>query len=167
MVGGIQLDPLGTAATDWAAPGDYDDGEFGGMKIGRGNRSTRGKPAPAPLCPPQIPLDQTRARTRAAAVGSQRLTAWAMARTKREQGGTRIPLEVRREEKRNLWNGLREETSRRNRTGTVVIEFLSVAAVFNLIWISERSYMCYEYVYPKNLMLRGHIFMCCNEIQTQ
>jgi hypothetical protein len=32
-----------------------------------------------PLCPPQIPLDQNRARTRAAAVGSQRLTAWAMA----------------------------------------------------------------------------------------
>jgi hypothetical protein len=31
-------------------------------------------------CPPQIPLDQTRDRTRAAAVGSQRLTAWAMAR---------------------------------------------------------------------------------------
>jgi hypothetical protein len=48
--------------------------------IGRGNRSTRRKPARAPLCPPQIPLDQTRARTRAAAVGSQRLTAWAMAR---------------------------------------------------------------------------------------
>jgi hypothetical protein len=39
------------------------------MKIGRGNRSTRRKPAPAPLCPPQIPLDQTRARTRAAALG--------------------------------------------------------------------------------------------------
>jgi hypothetical protein len=38
------------------------------MKIGRGNRSTRRKPAPAPLFPPQIPLDQTRARTRAAAV---------------------------------------------------------------------------------------------------
>jgi hypothetical protein len=32
------------------------------------------KPAPAPFCPPQIPLDQTRARTRAAAVGTQRLT---------------------------------------------------------------------------------------------
>jgi hypothetical protein len=32
------------------------------MKIGRGNRSSRRKPAPAPLCPPQIPLDQTRAR---------------------------------------------------------------------------------------------------------
>jgi hypothetical protein len=46
------------------------------MKIGRGNQSTRRKPAPAPFCPPQIPLDQTRARTRAAAVGSQRLTAW-------------------------------------------------------------------------------------------
>jgi hypothetical protein len=32
------------------APGDYDNGEFGGM-IGKGNRST----APVPLCPPQIP----------------------------------------------------------------------------------------------------------------
>jgi hypothetical protein len=52
-----------------------DCGEIGGIKIGRGNRSTRRKPAPAPFCPPQIPLDQTRARTRAAAVGSQRLTA--------------------------------------------------------------------------------------------
>jgi hypothetical protein len=35
---------------------------IGGMKIGRGNWSTRRKPAPAPLCPPQIPHDQTRAR---------------------------------------------------------------------------------------------------------
>jgi hypothetical protein len=41
------------------APGDYDDGEFGGIKIGRGNRSTRRKPATAPLCPPQIPIEQT------------------------------------------------------------------------------------------------------------
>jgi hypothetical protein len=51
-----------------------------GMKIARGYRSTRRKPVPAPLCPPQIPHDPTRARTRAVAVGSQRLTAWAMAR---------------------------------------------------------------------------------------
>jgi hypothetical protein len=36
------------------APGDYDDGEIGGM-IGKGNRSTRRKPAPVPLCPPQTP----------------------------------------------------------------------------------------------------------------
>jgi hypothetical protein len=64
--------------TEWPivpAPGDYDDGEFGGIKIGRGNRSTLRKPAPAPLCPPQIPLDHTRARTRAFAVVIQRLTA--------------------------------------------------------------------------------------------
>jgi hypothetical protein len=60
-------------------PGDYDDGEFGWMKIGKGNRSTRRKPAPAPICPPQMPLDQIMVRTRAAAMGSQRLTAWAMA----------------------------------------------------------------------------------------
>jgi hypothetical protein len=78
-----KLGPLGTSATEWhivPAPGDYDDGEFGGMKIGRGNRSTRRKPAPAPLCSPQIPLDQTQARSWTSAVGSQRLTAWAVAR---------------------------------------------------------------------------------------
>jgi hypothetical protein len=76
--GGVQMGPLGTSATEWLivpASGDYDDGEFGGMKIGRRNRSTRRKPTPAPLCPPRILLDQTRARTRPAAVGSQRLIA--------------------------------------------------------------------------------------------
>jgi hypothetical protein len=75
---GVQLGPLGTAATDWPIvtyPGDYDEEEFGGIKIGKGNRSTRREPATAPLCPPQIPLDQTRIRTRAVVVGSQRLTA--------------------------------------------------------------------------------------------
>jgi hypothetical protein len=56
-----------------SAPGDYDDGEIGGM-IGRGNRSTRRKPAPVPLYPSQTP-HAARTRTRAAAVGSQRLTA--------------------------------------------------------------------------------------------
>jgi hypothetical protein len=36
----------------------YDEDDFwriGGMKTGRGNRSTRRKPTPAPLCPPQNP----------------------------------------------------------------------------------------------------------------
>jgi hypothetical protein len=56
-----------------------DCGEIGGIKIGRGNRSTRRKPSLAPLCPPQIPHDWTRIWTRAAAVRSQRLTAWSMA----------------------------------------------------------------------------------------
>jgi hypothetical protein len=32
-------------------------GAVGGMRIGRGNRSTRRKPASVPLCPPQIPHD--------------------------------------------------------------------------------------------------------------
>jgi hypothetical protein len=53
------MSPLGTSASEWPivpAPGDCDDGEFGGMKICRGNRSARRKPAPAPLCPLQIPL---------------------------------------------------------------------------------------------------------------
>jgi hypothetical protein len=73
-----KLGPLGMSATEWPivpTPGDYDDGAIGGMKIGRGNRSTRRKPAPEPLYPPQLQLDQTRARTRAAAMGNQRLTA--------------------------------------------------------------------------------------------
>jgi hypothetical protein len=68
--------PLGTAATNRPtvpAPGDYDDREISGM-IGRGNSSTRRQPAPVPLCPPQTP-HAARSRTRAAAVGSQRLTA--------------------------------------------------------------------------------------------
>jgi hypothetical protein len=73
---GVQLGPLGTAATNRpivSAPDDYDDGEIGGM-IGKGNRSTRRKPVPVTLCPPHTP-HAARTRTRAAAVGSQRLTA--------------------------------------------------------------------------------------------
>jgi hypothetical protein len=45
------------SATNWPilpGPGDNEDGEFGGMITGRGNRSTSRKPAPVPLCPPQI-----------------------------------------------------------------------------------------------------------------
>jgi hypothetical protein len=75
---GVRVNPLGTAATTCLLyqPRMIDDGDcgaIGGMKIGMGNRNTRRKPAPEPICPPQIPHDQTRA-------SSQRLTAWAMAR---------------------------------------------------------------------------------------
>jgi hypothetical protein len=76
MGGGVQLGPLGTTATNRPivpARGDYDDGEICGM-ISRGNRSTRRKPVPVPLRPPQTP-HAARTRNRAAAVGSQRLTA--------------------------------------------------------------------------------------------
>jgi hypothetical protein len=59
------LGPLGTAETNRLivpAP-DGDDGEIDGM-IGRGNRSTRRKFAPVPLCSPLIPhAAQTRTRT--------------------------------------------------------------------------------------------------------
>jgi hypothetical protein len=54
----FSLGPLGTAATYGPIvppPGDYYDGEIGGMMIGRGNRSTRRKTVPVPLCPPQTP----------------------------------------------------------------------------------------------------------------
>jgi hypothetical protein len=80
ILSGVRLNPFGTATTtgllyqnQMIDDGDY--GALGGMKIGRGNRSTRRKPAPSPLYPPQIQQEQTLARTRAAAVGSQRLTA--------------------------------------------------------------------------------------------
>jgi hypothetical protein len=77
---GVGLSPLDTATTSGLLykPQMIDEGDcgaIGGVKIGRGNRSTRRKPSSAPLCSPQIPHDQTRARTWAAAVGSQRLTA--------------------------------------------------------------------------------------------
>jgi hypothetical protein len=55
---GVQFGLLGTTATDRPivpAADDDDDGEIGGMMIGRGNRSTRRKPASVPLFPPQTP----------------------------------------------------------------------------------------------------------------
>jgi hypothetical protein len=59
IVSGVRLSPLGTAATtDLLYQSQMiDDGNYGAigrMKFGRGNQSTRKKPAPAPLCPPQI-----------------------------------------------------------------------------------------------------------------
>jgi hypothetical protein len=50
------------------------------MKIGRETEVLGENLPQRHFCPPQIPHDQTRARTRAVAVGSQRLTACAMAR---------------------------------------------------------------------------------------
>jgi hypothetical protein len=46
----VRLSPLGTSATIVSAPGDNDEcGAAGGMRTGRGNRSTRRNPAPVPL----------------------------------------------------------------------------------------------------------------------
>jgi hypothetical protein len=61
--------PLGTSAPNSPRMVNNECGAVGGMRIGRGNRSTRRKPAPVSICPPQ---------TRAAALGNRRLTAWAM-----------------------------------------------------------------------------------------
>jgi hypothetical protein len=73
---GVQLGSLGTAATNRPivpTPGD-DDAEIGGIMIGRGNRNNLRKPALVPLCLPQT-SHAARTRTRAAAVGNQRLIA--------------------------------------------------------------------------------------------
>jgi hypothetical protein len=74
---GVQLGPLCTAATSRLivpTPGDYDDGEIGGMMIGKGNRSTRIKPAPVPLCPPQTPHALPGGEPGPRRGGSQRVT---------------------------------------------------------------------------------------------
>jgi hypothetical protein len=62
IISGVGLSPLGIAAISGLLykPQMVDEGDcgaIGGMKIGRGNRSTRRKPAPAPLCPPQFTVD--------------------------------------------------------------------------------------------------------------
>jgi hypothetical protein len=57
--GGVQLGPLGTAATNRPivpAPADNDDGEIGGMMIGKEKQTTRRKPATVPLCPPKTQI---------------------------------------------------------------------------------------------------------------
>jgi hypothetical protein len=66
--------PVGTPATNcpivlFRMMDEY--GTFGGMKIGRGNRRARRKPAPVPLRPQQIPHDLIWDRTRTVAVGSR------------------------------------------------------------------------------------------------
>jgi hypothetical protein len=69
--GGVRLSPLGTSVTNWPIVPNPDD-MWWWMWSSRWNENW-------PLCPPQIPHDLTWARTRAATVGSRRLTAWAMA----------------------------------------------------------------------------------------
>jgi hypothetical protein len=63
-LGGMRLSPLGTSAIvvllyQARMIDDDDYGAVGGMRIGRGNRSTRRKPALVPLCPPQIQYELT------------------------------------------------------------------------------------------------------------
>jgi hypothetical protein len=62
-------------------PDDTNLEEEGGMMMtGETPIELEEKPVPVPLCPSQIPLGLTRARTRFSAVRGLRLTAWAIAR---------------------------------------------------------------------------------------
>ncbi|PNF15140.1 hypothetical protein B7P43_G15577 [Cryptotermes secundus] len=74
---GVILSPFGTVATTRLP---YQPQMIADGICDRGNRSTRRKPAPVPLCPSQIPRDPTWARARAAPVGNRRLTASIVAR---------------------------------------------------------------------------------------
>jgi hypothetical protein len=56
----VRLSSLATSATNWPYQPRMIDNECGavdGMRIGKGNKSTRRKPAPVPLRPLQIPHD--------------------------------------------------------------------------------------------------------------
>jgi hypothetical protein len=57
---GVRLSAFGTSATNWPVVQSRIINEYvvyGGMRMGRGSRSIRRKPAPMPLCPPQFPND--------------------------------------------------------------------------------------------------------------
>jgi hypothetical protein len=78
------LGPRGTTAMYWPivpVPGYCEDGEVGGMKCGwQGKPKYSEKTCPGAILSTTNPTCQNRARTQAAAVGSQRLTASAIAR---------------------------------------------------------------------------------------
>jgi hypothetical protein len=75
-----------------------DDDECGavGGTLHTENRSTQRKPATVALCLPQIPHDLTWARTRAAAMGSRRLTARAKERLNDRVYSTSLSVCMRR-----------------------------------------------------------------------
>jgi hypothetical protein len=66
----------------------HECGAVNRMGINSGNRSSRTKPSPVPLCPPQIPRDLTWDGNGYAAVGGRRLTARAVARSRIQWGLT-------------------------------------------------------------------------------
>jgi hypothetical protein len=83
---GVRLSPLGTAATVWAivpAPDDRWCRMWSSLwnENWQGKSKYSGKTSPVQLCPLQIPHNLTRTRTRSSALGSRRLTAWAIARS--------------------------------------------------------------------------------------
>jgi hypothetical protein len=75
------LGPRGAEAITWPivpVPGDCEDGEVGGMKCcWQGKPKYSEKTCPDAILSTTNPTCQTRARTRAAAGGSQRLTAFS------------------------------------------------------------------------------------------
>jgi hypothetical protein len=73
--------PMGGTSVFLLYLGDCENGEVGGMNgFWQGTRSAPREPAPDATLSTTNPTCQTGVRTRAAAVGSQRLTASAMAR---------------------------------------------------------------------------------------
>jgi hypothetical protein len=125
---------------------DDDYGAVGGMRIGKGNRSTRRKPAPVPLCPPGIPHDLTWVRTRAAAVGSQRLTAWAMARpsSRTYVGGRGVSCDLESTNTNRAVNlfGLFTLSTAQSSEFYLFIGFLTTLSVSQLCGTDKNS--CYE-----------------------
>jgi hypothetical protein len=132
--GGVRLSPLSTSATDWLLyqPRMIDEcGAVGGMRIGRGNRSTRRNPVPVPLCPPQIPHELTWGGTRAAG-DSQSDPAVNLMKTGRRMGA---PEHVTRCATRGLVTAVRASTS-----GTIpVCAERGKGTLFGNLWRYETT----------------------------
>jgi hypothetical protein len=130
-----------------ASPGWLSWWSNGGMIIGKGNRNTRRKPVPMPLCPPQIP-HAVRTRTRVAAVGSQRLTAWAMARPITDLSTKTITMKCR------LLRGNFAYVSKESGAAIFSEEKMSVISFLRISWLPYlQPWECRHHVPLKRLWI--------------
>jgi hypothetical protein len=101
------------------------------------------KPVPLPLCSPQIRHELARDRTRASAVGSRRLTAWAMARpswiiTVHHMSSDLWPLKMRPLRGHETLGNRLPQCLRRTETSTCNVYRLHTDLLF-LSWIKQDS----------------------------
>jgi hypothetical protein len=116
-----------------------DCGVIGGMKIGRGNRSTRRKPASAPHCPPQIPLDQIRdpggkPATNRLSYGAARINTYTKHPCLVWDSNPRSRLPSERKQYRPL--GYRDRLLNKLVMGDIIREILEIF----LSWVVEHAY---------------------------
>jgi hypothetical protein len=107
-----------------------------------------------PLCPPQIPDDLTCARTRAAAVGCRRLTAWDMVRpTRNLTRTTSVSVDIRTQHFSNVNPHIPAYSGRKIKSVCVYIccyhksrcNKLNITSSCRLQWVLVHSDYCFKY----------------------